>query len=129
MRSYVPTGSLAETAARAAAPASQPAVLEGRRRVARLVLGGQGGGQPRPGALQPLLADRGEPLSSFPELERFLQGQAPAFQPPHHLDELIACLLVGHLCGGRYRRGLACGGPAARRLVTGGLLAGGLAAR
>src|SRR5207248_376630 len=129
MRSYVPTGSLAETAARAAAPASQPAVLEGRRRVARLVLGGQGGGQPRPGALQPLLADRGEPLATFPELERFLQGEAPAFQPPHHLDELITRLLVRHLCGGRSRRSLVSGGLAVGRLVAGARLAGGLAAR
>src|SRR5215831_20979701 len=129
MRSYVPTGGLAETAVRPPASASQPAALERRGRVARPVLGGPGGGEPRPGALQPLLADRGEPLATFPELERFLQGEAPAFQPPHYLDELIACLLIRHLCGGRRRRGLASGGLAVRRLVAGGLLAGGLAAR
>src|SRR5215831_821844 len=119
MRSYVPTGGLAETAVRPPASASQPAALERRGRVARPVLGGPGGGEPRPGALQPLLADRGEPLASFPELERFLQGEAPAFQPPYYLEELIACLLVRHLCGGLSRRGLA----------RGGLSAGGLAAR
>src|SRR5215831_539384 len=129
MRSYVPTGGLAETAVRPPASASQPAALERRGRVARPVLGGPGGGEPRPGTLQPLLADRGEPLASFPEFERFLQGEAPAFQPPHYLDELIACLLVRHLCGGLSRRGLARGGLAAGRPVTGGLFAGGLAAR
>src|SRR5215472_6911312 len=127
MRSYVPTGGLAETAAQARAPTNRG--LERRGRIARLVLGGQGGGQPRPGTLQPLLADRGEPLATLPELERFLQAEAPAFQPPHHLDELIACLLIRHLCGGRRRRGPASGGLAVGRLVAGGLLAGGLAAR
>src|SRR5215475_15609225 len=109
--------------------AGRCAPLERRGRVGRLVLGGPGGGEPRPGALQPLQADRGELLATFPELEGFLQREAPALQPPYYLDELVACLLVRHLCGGRSRRRLVAGGLAAGRLVTGGLLAGGLATR
>src|SRR5215475_13325502 len=131
MRSYVPARGLDETAvqARAPAPESRPcAALERRGRVGRLVLGGPGGGEPRPGALQPLQADRGEPLAAFPELEGFLQGEAPAFQPADYLEELVARLLVRHLLGGRPLRRLAAGGPAGR-LITGRLLAGGLAAR
>src|SRR5437762_301723 len=95
-----------------AGPAGAGRRLRSERRVgaARFGLGRQGGGEPRPGALQPLQADGGEVLAPFPELERFLQGEPSTFQPPDHLDELVARLLVRHLGGGRARTGLVAAG-------------------
>jgi hypothetical protein len=107
--------------------------LERRGGVAGLVLDGQGGGKPRPGTLQPLQADGREALAAFPQLERFLQGEPAALQPPDHLDELVACLLVGHLGGGQVRaglitRGLVTTGPASGGLASGGPVTGWLPA-
>ena len=115
-------------------PARPHGALERRCGVAGLILRGQGGGEPRPGALQPLPADGGEVLAPFPEFERLLQGEPSAFQPPDHLDQLVACLLVGHLCGGCALGGLVTGGLATGGLFpagrgAGGLFAGGLATR
>src|SRR5215475_7574964 len=122
MRSYVPASEgwpSPLAARRRAEPDRAAGRLERRGGVAGLVLLGQDGGQPRPGTLQPLQADGGQALAPFPELERFLQGEPSAFQPPDHLDELVARLLVGHLRG---RRGVA-------GLATGVLAAGGLPGR
>src|SRR5512132_3677554 len=102
--------------------------LERRGGVAGIGLFGQGGGEPRPSALQPLQADSGEMLAPFPELERFLQGEPSTLQPPDHLDELVARLLVGHLGGGRAPTGLVATGLTTGVLATGGLPGGRLAA-
>src|SRR5262245_44711858 len=112
MRSYVPApgGWLSPLAASRRAELDRAAAgLERRGGVAGLVLFGQDGGEPRPGTLQPLQADGGEALAPLPELERFLQGEPSALQPPDHLDELVARLLVGHLRGGGAVTGLAAG--------------------
>src|SRR5215470_1967222 len=113
MRSYVPGSGPYKHACRGGSQRNLRAAavpLERRGGVAGLVLGGQGGGEPRPRALQPLQADGGQTLAPFPELERLLQGEPPALQPPDHLDELVARLLVGHLRGGRRLAGLTPGG-------------------
>ena len=57
--------------------------------------GRHGRGEPRPCAFQPLLADRGQPLATFPQVEGLLQSQPTRFQPPDHLGELVARLLIG----------------------------------
>src|SRR6266851_1421780 len=51
-------------------------------------------GEPGPGAFEPLLADRGEPLAAFPEVERLLQGQPACLKPLDHVGELVTGLLV-----------------------------------
>ena len=140
MRSYVaglgpgesphrdgPAATVLAARRRAAAVRAGPARggrLRSERRVgaARLILGRQGGGEPRPGALQPLQADGGELLAPFPEFERFLQGEPAPFQPLDDPDELVARLLVGHLRAGRPR--LVAGGPAVAGLGHGALAAG-----
>jgi AcrR family transcriptional regulator len=55
--------------------------------------------QPGPGAFQPLLADRGQPLAALPQVEGLLQGQAARLQLAHHLGELIPGLLVAERAG------------------------------
>ena len=86
-------------------------ILEGCVRIGRFRgTGGHGRGQPGPGALQPLLADRGQPLAPFPQVQRLLQGQAAALQAAHHLGELVTGLLVAE-CGGRAISGLLCVRP------------------
>src|SRR5690606_6223139 len=61
---------------------------------ARLGPARHGGGQLHPGALQPLLTDRGQLLTALPELDRLLQGEPARLQAAHHLGQLLACLLV-----------------------------------
>jgi hypothetical protein len=100
---------------------------ERRGGAARLVLGRQGRGEPRAGALKPLQADGGEVLAPFPELQGFLQGEPPVFQPLDHRHELVARLLVGHLFGGCRHGRLATGGLVHGGLAHGGLAPGGLA--
>src|SRR5437773_8230478 len=128
MRSYVPApeGWLSPWATRCWCERAVRRGLERRGGVAGIGLFGQGGGEPRPGTLQPLQADGGEVLAPFPELERFLQGEPSTFQPPDHLDELVARLLVRHLGGGRARTGLVAAGLVAAGLTTGVLATRGL---
>src|SRR5215470_19333385 len=59
-----------------------------------VIAGGHRGGQPRPRALQPLVADRGQLLPAFPQLKGLLQGEAPGLELLHHADELVPGLLV-----------------------------------
>src|SRR3984957_2569688 len=65
----------------------------GGRAVGRLA-GGDGGGQPRAGAVQPLGAYRGQPLAALPQVERLLEGEPARFEPLHHAGELVPGLLV-----------------------------------
>src|SRR6202020_2098323 len=74
--------------------------LEGRVLVGGLRgAGGHRRGEPGPGALQPLLADGGQLLTTFPQVQRLLQSPPAALQAAPHLGELVTGLLVTE-CGG-----------------------------
>src|ERR1700728_293230 len=91
--------------------------MRGRRRVSRLgvtfeesgagleagalggravggLAGGDGGGQPGAGAVQPLGADGGQLLATLPQVQRLLEGEPARFEPLHHAGELVSRLLV-----------------------------------
>src|SRR4051794_10522504 len=52
-----------------------------------------------PGAVEPVLADAGQPLGALPERQRLLERGAAGLEPADDLDQLLARLLVGDLFG------------------------------
>ena len=93
---------------RATLVSSRRACADGSARVVVVLVGGDRGVEPLPGAVEPLLADLRELLAALPQRQRLLEGRAAGLEPADHLDQLLAGLLVGELS----RSCVAASGPA-----------------